>query len=208
MKKVLIASLVVALSMTACATETTEEAVAPTTTPTVAAETVVVTEPTVEIVETEPATEPVTEPIIEVTEPVTEPVTTPVVETKPSKPIEEVKVEETEPVEVIEPTETVEPDSNYLGRFKLTAYCACAKCCGKSDGITATGTVATQGRTIAVDPSVIPYGTAVSINGNIYIAEDCGGAIGGNRIDIFFNNHTDAWNFGVQYADVYLVGVD
>ena len=208
MKKVLIASLVVALTMTACATETAEEAVAPTTEPTVAAETVVVTEPIVEIVETEPETESVTEPIIEVTEPVTEPVTTPVVETKPSKPIEEVKVEETEPVEVIEPTETVEPDSNYLGRFKLTAYCACAKCCGKSDGITATGTVATQGRTIAVDPSVIPYGTAVSINGNIYIAEDCGGAIGGNRIDIFFNNHADAWNFGVQYADVYLVGVD
>ena len=211
MKKVLIASLVVALTMTACATETTEEAVTPTTTPTVAAETVVVTEPTVEIVETEPVTEPVIEPIIEVTEPVveepatepvTEPVTTPVVETKPSKPVEEVKVEETEPIE------TVEPDNNYLGRFKLTAYCPCAKCCGKSDGITATGTVATQGRTIAVDPSVIPYGTAVSINGNIYIAEDCGGAIGGNRIDIFFDSHADAWNFGVQYADVYLVGVD
>jgi 3D (Asp-Asp-Asp) domain-containing protein len=137
--------------------------------------------------------------------------TTPVVETKPVESTEEVKVEEvTEPVdvEVIDPTETVEPENTYLGNFKLTAYCACAKCCGKSDGITATGAVATQGRTIAVDPSVIPYGTAVSINGNTYIAEDCGGAIGGNRIDVFFNNHTDALNFGVQYADVYLLGVD
>ena len=90
--------------------------------------------------------------------------------------------------------------------FKLTAYCACAKCCGKTDGITATGTKATQGRTIAVDPKVIPYGTKVVINGNTYIAEDCGGAIKGNRIDIYFDSHDEALQFGVQYADVHIVG--
>lgn len=221
MKKVVIVSLVTALMLTACTTETaTEEVAVPT------------AELVVEIVETIE----VTEPVVEVTRPVVEePVVelkpmveipplnlTPMVEIKPVEPIVEptvevkeevkeevkveVKVEEvTEPVEVTEPTETVEPESTYLGNFKLTAYCACAKCCGKSDGITATGTVATQGRTIAVDPSVISYGTAVSINGNTYVAEDCGGNIGGNRIDVFFNNHTDALNFGVQYADVYLV---
>lgn len=79
-----------------------------------------------------------------------------------------------------------------------TAYCPCLHCCGKTDGITATGTIATQGRTIAADPAVIPYGTAVIINGNTYIVEDCGGAIKGNRIDIFFDSHAEALEFGVQ----------
>lgn len=80
----------------------------------------------------------------------------------------------------------------------VTAYCACVKCCGKADGITATGTKATAGRTIAVDPHVIPYGTEVIINGNTYVAEDCGGAIKDNRIDIYFNTHQEALNFGRQ----------
>lgn len=79
-----------------------------------------------------------------------------------------------------------------------TAYCPCAYCCGKTDGITASGTIATQGRTIAADPSVLAYGTEVSINGNTYIVEDCGGAIKGNRIDIFYNSHEEALEFGIQ----------
>lgn len=86
--------------------------------------------------------------------------------------------------------------------FKVTAYCACMQCCGKTDGITATGTKATQGRTIAVDPTVIPYGTEIILNGNTYVAEDCGGAIKGeNRIDMFFDNHQDALEWGVQYVE-------
>lgn len=104
-----------------------------------------------------------------------------------------------------------ETDSNFedsnlksLGTFKLTAYCACSKCCGKSDGITASGTKAKQGRTIAVDPKQIPYGTKVVINGHTYIAEDCGGGIGKNRIDVFFNSHKEALNFGVQRAEVFI----
>ena len=92
-----------------------------------------------------------------------------------------------------------------LGEYQLTAYCACVSCCGKSDGITATGTIATAGRTIAVDPRVIPYGSRVMINGNIYVAEDCGGAIKYNRIDIFFDSHSEALQFGVQRAQVYLL---
>lgn len=76
-----------------------------------------------------------------------------------------------------------------------TAYCGCVSCCGKSDGITATGTRATQGRTIAVDPNIIPYGSKVVLNGNTYIAEDCG-AFRGNHIDVFFNSHSDALQFG------------
>lgn len=91
-----------------------------------------------------------------------------------------------------------------LGRFKLTGYCPCVKCCGKCDGITSTGTKATQGRTIAVDPDIIPYGSKVKINGKEYIAEDCGGAIKDNHIDVFFETHEDALEFGVQYANIFL----
>lgn len=96
-----------------------------------------------------------------------------------------------------------------LGEFKLTAYCPCMKCCGKTDGITSTGTTATEGRTIAVDPHVIPYGSTVTIyfaGGTVhtYTAEDCGGAIKENRIDVFFSSHDAARAFGVQSAMVYV----
>lgn len=99
--------------------------------------------------------------------------------------------------------EPTEPELEELGTFKLTAYCACPKCCGKwADGITYTGTTATEGRTIAVDPKVIPLGSTVYIDGVPYIAEDIGGAIKSNRVDIFFSSHEAALQFGVQYADV------
>lgn len=96
-----------------------------------------------------------------------------------------------------------------LGEFRLTAYCPCMKCCGKTDGITSTGTLAAEGRTIAVDPRVIPYGSAVTIyfaDGTVhtYTAEDCGGAIKENRIDVFFSSHDAALAFGVQSAMVYV----
>jgi 3D (Asp-Asp-Asp) domain-containing protein len=120
---------------------------------------------------------------------------------------ENIPCEETKPIEVKtieEPTIEEEPQTNYLGNFKATAYCACEQCCGKTDGITASGTKATEGRTIAVDTRKIPLGTTVLIDGNKYVAEDTGGAIKGNRIDIFFDSHTDALNFGVQYKDIYL----
>ena len=86
--------------------------------------------------------------------------------------------------------------------FTLTAYCACTKCCGKSDGITASGTIATEGRTIAVDPNVIPLGTTVTIGGHDYIAEDIGGAIKGLHIDIFVNDHNEALKLGKHEEEV------
>ena len=100
--------------------------------------------------------------------------------------------------EVIEQRE--EKEANEV--FKITAYCPCELCCGKSDGITATGTIATEGRTIAVDPTVIPYGTEVIIDGNTYVAEDCGGAIKENRIDVFFESHNAALEWGVKELEV------
>ena len=80
----------------------------------------------------------------------------------------------------------------------LTAYCPCVKCCGKSDGITASGTQATAGRTVAVDTRLIPYGTEISIDGKTYVAEDCGGKVKGYTIDVFFDSHEEALNFGRQ----------
>ena len=91
-----------------------------------------------------------------------------------------------------------------LGKFKLTYYCSCELCCDVETGITATGAPVVEGRTIAVDPSVIPYGTQVIIGGHIFTAEDCGGAIKGNRIDVYVNSHQKALGLGVNYADVYL----
>lgn len=88
---------------------------------------------------------------------------------------------------------------------EITAYCPCNECCGKNDGITATGVKAIAGRTIAVDPSVIPYGTKVKINGHTYVAEDCGGAIKDNRIDIFFDTHEEALKFGRQTLTAYII---
>ena len=84
----------------------------------------------------------------------------------------------------------------------LTAYCPCVKCCGKSDGITASGTQATAGRTVAVDTRLIPYGTEISIDGKTYIAEDCGGKVKGYTIDVFFDSHEEALNFGKQTKTV------
>lgn len=103
-------------------------------------------------------------------------------------------------------TETPEPEVEYisLGMYDITAYCACVKCCGKSDGITATGTKATEGRTIAADPKVLPYGTKVIINDHEYIVEDCGGAVKGNRIDLFFDSHSEALQWGVQRLEVFV----
>lgn len=112
----------------------------------------------------------------------------------------------------VEPEVVAEPEPISLGEFKITYYCACAKCCGKNPGdpgygITSTGAVATEGRTIAVDPKVIPYGTEVILryaDGTelTYIAEDCGGAIRNKRIDVYMESHQAALQAGVKTAEV------
>ena len=93
------------------------------------------------------------------------------------------------------------PEYEELGTYKLTAYCACSSCCGKSDGITASGTKAQAGRTVAAKG--IPFGTELYINGDTYVVEDRG--VGEGVIDIYFDSHSDAMNFGVKYAKVFEV---
>ncbi len=118
--------------------------------------------------------------------------------------------------EVPEVTEE-EPEYISLGEFKLTAYCSCEKCCGRwasnrpvdEDGkkivIGASGEVLEAGISIAVDKNVIPYGSKVLIGDHEYIAHDCGGAIKQNRIDVYFADHQEALEFGVQYAEAFLL---
>ena len=138
----------------------------------------------------------------------------------------EITKENPAPIHVIEPCHKVTTqESNikefhvikridmkqFLGQFKLTAYCSCAQCCGqwaanRANGVVgANGEVLTTGNSIAVDPKIIPLGSKVEINGKVYIAQDTGGAIKGNRIDVYYSSHQSALNFGTQNADVYLL---
>lgn len=95
----------------------------------------------------------------------------------------------------------VSSTSGKSGVYKVTAYCSCAKCCGKTNGITASGTKATANHTIAA-PSIFAFGTKVKINGTVYVVEDRGGAIQGNRIDIYMNSHQEALAWGVRYLEL------
>lgn len=86
--------------------------------------------------------------------------------------------------------------------MRITAYTPYDEGC---NGITATGTEAKRG-VIAVDPSVIPFGTKVYIPGyGIGVAEDTGGAIKGNRIDVCYLTKTEAYNWGVRNVEVYIL---
>ena len=84
---------------------------------------------------------------------------------------------------------------------EVSAYTASDDECGKSDGITASGTHAKQGRTIAA-PSWIPFGTTVVINGVSYVCEDRGGFICDNRLDIYMDSREDAIEFGRKEVEV------
>lgn len=92
------------------------------------------------------------------------------------------------------------------GEFRIYHYCPCEKCTGKAPGakgygVTATGTTATAGRTVSVDPSVIPLGSEVLIGDQIYIAEDTG--VSGRCIDIFVNDHAEALRLGTYTTAVW-----
>ena len=85
-----------------------------------------------------------------------------------------------------------------IGEFKITYYWPGEDKYGTA---TSTGATATEGRTVAVDPNIIPYGTEVLIDGHIYVAEDTGSALKGNKIiDIFVNEPKQE----MYYANIYI----
>ena len=90
---------------------------------------------------------------------------------------------------------------------EATAYTGSAEENGGWANMTSTGAVPREGRTIAVDPRVIPYGTRVYIPalGGTYVAEDCGGAIKGNRIDIFMNTSSKCNAWGRRHIEVQIL---
>lgn len=114
----------------------------------------------------------------------------------------EITIDDLEAMAAIE----VEPVSSVV--VEATAYCPCEKCCGEyANGYTSTGTKCIQGRTIAVDPKVIPYGSKIYIPylDKVFTAEDCGGAIKQNKIDIYFDSHQDALKFGKRKLKIYIL---
>ena len=100
-----------------------------------------------------------------------------------------------------------QPAMRYLGQFKITGYDTCARCCGKTDGITASGTQATVGRTCAASKD-LPFGARLYIEGiGERIVEDRGGGVNGNHIDVLVADHPAAYAITGTYA-VYLIEED
>ena len=105
-----------------------------------------------------------------------------------------------------EPTETI--------TVRATAYCSCPICCGTwskdhpsrqgtdYEQHTTLGTVPVAGRTVAVDPEVIPLGSRIILDGHEYTAEDTGSGVKGNHIDIYFDSHEEALEWGVKTLEV------
>ena len=134
------------------------------------------------------------------------------------KPIEETQTIETpvpSPNPIVQQAPIQEPAKETISnrnselreewiQFTATGYCACQKCCGKTNGVTASGAKAVAGITVAM-PSSYSFGTKIQLKsangnlmngGNYYTVQDRGGAIKSNRIDIFFSSHQEALNFG------------
>ena len=97
---------------------------------------------------------------------------------------------------------------SHSGQFKTTAYTHTDPGCTM---FTSTGTRVRVGA-VAVDPRVVPYGTRMFILSNdgkyiygIATAEDCGGGVKGNHIDLYFNTDGECWTYGVRQATVYFL---
>lgn len=91
---------------------------------------------------------------------------------------------------------------------EVTAYCSCSACCAPyDDGITASGAKVQENRTIAMGRQ-FPFGTLVMIegfDGVVFEVQDRGGAIHGNRIDVYMSSHQKALNFGREELQVWVL---
>lgn len=137
----------------------------------------------------------------------------PIVQTIPG-PVEiPLTVPSAEPVSVTEEPVVAEQEAQVMPwaksmECKVTFYDCCVKCCGKTNGITASGEKAVPHQTCAVDPKTIPLGTDVFIDygdGELhkYRANDTGSGIKGARIDVCVGSHAEALKIGTRQATVY-----
>lgn len=123
------------------------------------------------------------------------------------------------PLQIADPAPVV-TGVDILGEFAIVAYCSCEECCGKwaldrpldENGeeivYTASGARAEAGVTVAVDPDIIPLGTKVHIDGlGWYVAQDTG-AFSGKVVDVYFDDHAAACEFGRRDAVVSVVAAD
>ena len=152
---------------------------------------------TTEVTTTEITTEVTTELTTEETTKVEPTSTTKVSTTRKEVTTKEVTSKE-DTTESAQATENTTESEGEWVKFTATAYCGGSCCNGKWAGSpTASGATPRANHTIAVDPRVIPLGTVVEIEGmGTYVAEDTGSAIKGNKIDIYFDSHSAANNFG------------
>lgn len=95
------------------------------------------------------------------------------------------------------------PQEKFIGNF--SAYTAAADECGKSDGITASGVKVKIKRTLACPPQY-PFGTKIKVSGyGTYVCEDRGGAIKGNKFDIYMETKKEAFAFGRRYLEAEVI---
>ena len=102
---------------------------------------------------------------------------------------------------------TEQPEEWESIEMRVTAYCPCPKCCGEySDGVTACGHEIRPGDTFVAADRRYSFGTEMLIpgysNGRAVKVLDRGGAIKGNRLDVFFATHQEALEWGVKYLEV------
>ena len=109
--------------------------------------------------------------------------------------------------EVVASSATGEP---VVRTLNASAYCSCAKCCGKTNGVTSSGNIATEWHTVAAG-SGYPMGTVIYIpafadmpNGGWFVVEDRGGAISNNKIDVYMGSHEAAIQFGRRNLECYI----
>lgn len=112
---------------------------------------------------------------------------------------------------MLEQQEEVDNNRKYLGEFEITYYTAGVESTGKTPshpayGITKSGTVVEEGRTIAADWTILPEGTKVYIDGiGERIVEDTGSAIVDKSIDVYVERLEDIPSIGRHKADVWLI---
>lgn len=92
-----------------------------------------------------------------------------------------------------------------IGKFQTTAYCDCEQCCPTGHNLTYSGTVPKANHTISADINIYPIGTRLMIGDTVYTVEDIGGNVSGNKLDIYFETHQQALNYGLKTVDVYMV---